>query len=80
MKSIRKRAPLIWGILFLLVIISLTLVFRASDESIAANDRPIPLPPPPAVDLHLIDELLPRDSIPAIDDPQFETAETANTH
>ena len=44
------------------------------------QDRPIPLPPVPSIDTALIDDLLPRDSIQAIDDPQFETAEFANTH
>lgn len=34
----------------------------------------IVIPPPPPVDPDLLVTLLPRDAIPAIDDPQFETA------
>ena len=79
MKRSRQRAPVIWGILILLIT-SLLLIFRSSNESTAASDGPLPLPPPPVVDANLIDNLLPRDSIPAIDDPQFEPAEAANTH
>ncbi|MGB3717184.1 MAG: DUF3179 domain-containing (seleno)protein [Candidatus Promineifilaceae bacterium] len=42
------------------------------------NDQPLLVPPPPEVDPALIDSLLPRDSILAIDEPQFQTAEEAS--
>lgn len=37
----------------------------------ASPARPIPVPPPPTVDLDAVVPLLPRDAIPAIDDPRF---------
>jgi hypothetical protein len=40
-------------------------------------DQPVLVPPPPEVDPALIDSLLPKDSILAIDEPQFQTAEEA---
>ena len=75
----RSYAPVLWGILFLLVIAALA--FRPQpDTATARRDQPIPIPPPPAIDPAQVDDLLPRDSIPAINDPQFETAETASKH
>ncbi|UCG25966.1 MAG: DUF3179 domain-containing protein, partial [Chloroflexota bacterium] len=37
------------------------------------RDQPVLVPPPPEVDPALIDDLLPRGIIEAIDDPQFQT-------
>ncbi|UCG24069.1 MAG: DUF3179 domain-containing protein, partial [Chloroflexota bacterium] len=39
------------------------------------RDQPVLVPPPPEVDPALIDDLLPRGIIEAIDDPQFQTVD-----
>ena len=49
-------------------------------EHVIVPDEPVFLPAPPPVDVALIQTLLPFDSIKAIDEPQFETAEVAATH
>jgi hypothetical protein len=44
------------------------------------DDKPVLVPPPPEVDPALIDSLLPWDSILAIDEPVFQTAEEASQY
>jgi hypothetical protein len=50
---------------------------RLGEGSESVGDQPILVPPPPEVNPGAIEELLPEDSIKAIDDPRFETAESA---
>ena len=41
------------------------------EPSVSYKDEPVLVPPPPEIDPDVLDSLLPRDSIRAIDDPQF---------
>lgn len=48
---------------------------RPSPTTVPAPDRPMLLPAPPPVSAGALDTVLPQDSIPAIDDPQFQAAD-----
>lgn len=50
---------------------------KLRQPEIFSRDEPILIPAPPPVDPHAIDNLLPRDAIPAIDDPLYATAAEA---
>lgn len=52
--------------------LAIVLALGRGDPEQPAGDRPVLVPPPPEVDPGLIQQLLPKDSIRAIDDPQFE--------
>ncbi len=44
-----------------------------------AHQEPVLVPPPPSVDPQMIVDLLPRDAIPSIDDPQYATVAEAES-
>jgi hypothetical protein len=57
--------------------VMLAVMGRAPAGAEVLADGATRLPPPPAVDSAELDKLLPPDAIPAINDPQFETAQAA---
>ena len=52
-------------------------VWRPAGNEQSPPDEPLSIASPPLIDPHSLATLLPRDSIPAIDDPQFEAAARA---
>ncbi len=66
------------GVLALVVAALIIGLFASGQLKIAPSDEPILVPPPPAVDPEMISNLLPQDSIPAIDDPQYAPVDKAD--
>ena len=66
------------GVLALVVSALIFALFANGQPEAAPTDEPILIPPPPVVDPETISNLLPRDSIPAIDDPQYAPAAEAD--
>lgn len=65
------------GVLALIIVGAVIGLLAREDVPSAQGDEPTLLPPPPAVDPEAIFTLLPRDSIMAIDDPQYATVAEA---
>jgi hypothetical protein len=73
-----RKLKILW--LFPLLLVASLLVANQvlNGGSNVARDQPILLPSPPTIDPTSIVSVLDRDSIPAIDDPQFESASKAD--
>jgi len=71
-------ALLLMGVITLLVAVGSTNKSVGVIQETGSNDTPIMLPPPPVIKPDEIDTLLPPDSIQAINDPRFESADEAD--
>jgi hypothetical protein len=79
---ITKRRSKILVALFLAIIISgaiISSIWINEQPVVITEDEPVLVPPLPTVDLGTVDNLLPRDAIPSIDDPKFATIEVADS-
>lgn len=76
------RRPQIIVALFLAMMISGAIVlsvWTSDQRQVIDRDEPVLVPPPPTLDRITIDNLLPRDAIPSIDEPKFAAVEDAES-
>jgi hypothetical protein len=66
-------------IVLILIFLGLTFAQRVLKTTSTPEDQPIAFPTPPVIDPSAIITILPRDDIPAIDNPQFEPSKLALT-
>lgn len=66
------------ALLALVILIAALWLFASGQSRAAPRDEPILMPPAPAVSASLMASVLPRDSIPTIDAPQYTTSDEAD--
>ena len=71
----RQQWLILSGLIIGLVLVLAVAGWQNYGRSPEKTTQALSLPPPPAIDPASIDQLLPQDSIPAIDQPQFEPAQ-----